>query len=153
MSYFLDSSALVKRYVREVGSAWVRSLISGLPRGALFIAKITGPEVIAALARKQRMDEISVADYQQAVADLPHDFQHAYTQIELTNRITRQAMVLPQRYVLKGYDSVQLASALRVDTVLKQLGQPVFTFISADDALCDVARVEGLATDNPNNHQ
>jgi predicted nucleic acid-binding protein len=152
MSYFFDSSALVKRYAQEVGSAWVCSLISGIPRGAIFIAKITGPEVIAALARKQRMGEISVADYQQAVADFTHDFHHSYTQIELTDYITIQAMVLPQRRVLRGYDAVQLASAFWIDTVLKQSGQPVLTFISADNALCNAAQAEGLVTDNPNNH-
>ena len=119
----------------------------------MFIAKITGPEVVAALARKQRMSEISVADYQQAAADFTHDFQHVYTQVELTDHITKEAMLLPQRRVLRGYDAVQLASALWLDTVLKQSEQPVLTFISADNALCNAARTEGLAIDNPNNHQ
>ena len=152
MNSFWDSSALVKRYVEEVGSPWVRSVIQGIPHGALFIVKITGTEVIAALARKERMREISAADYQRAVADFAYDFQHAYTPIELTNLITIQAMALPQRYVLRGYDAVQLASALYIDAVLKHARQPALTFISADVALCNAARAEGLATDNPNNY-
>ena len=153
MNSFWDSSALVKRYVIEIGSLWVRSSIPGIPRGALFIAKITGPEVIAALARKQRMGELSAADYQQAVTDFTHDFQHAYTRIELTDHITTQAMALSQRHVLRGYDAVQLASALYVDTALKQSRQPAVAFISADDALCNATQAEGLVTDNPNDHE
>jgi uncharacterized protein len=35
--YFLDSSALVKRYVNEVGSAWVLSLFNPVLNPEFFI--------------------------------------------------------------------------------------------------------------------
>ncbi|WP_201789158.1 type II toxin-antitoxin system VapC family toxin [Scytonema hofmannii] len=50
--YFLDSSALVKRYVPETGSAWIRA-ISDLNTGnSLIIARITWVEVRSAIARR-----------------------------------------------------------------------------------------------------
>lgn len=49
--YFFDSSALVKCYVNEVGSAWVESLINSNPPNDIAIAQITGVEVVAALSR------------------------------------------------------------------------------------------------------
>ena len=54
-TYFFDSSALVKYYVNEVGSAWVESLIDAQPPNEIVIAQITGVEVIAALSRRVRM--------------------------------------------------------------------------------------------------
>ena len=39
--YFLDTSALVKRHVVEVGSAWVRSLVGAKPAHDLYIARVT----------------------------------------------------------------------------------------------------------------
>jgi predicted nucleic acid-binding protein len=51
--YFLDSSALVKRYVAEAGSSWIQSLAEPTAGHALFIARITWIEVLSALARRQ----------------------------------------------------------------------------------------------------
>ena len=39
--YFLDSSALVKRYLTEVGSIWIRALTDPDTRNPLIIARIT----------------------------------------------------------------------------------------------------------------
>jgi predicted nucleic acid-binding protein len=51
-AYYMDSSALVKRYANETGSLWVRSLTDPQAGHDLFTAHITGIEVVAAIARK-----------------------------------------------------------------------------------------------------
>lgn len=51
-AYFLDSSALVKRYARETGTAWMLSLFRTGARHRLYVSRITGVEVAAALTRK-----------------------------------------------------------------------------------------------------
>ena len=52
--YFLDSSALVKRYVTETGSDWIRALTDPTVRNSLIIARITWVEVLSALAHRWR---------------------------------------------------------------------------------------------------
>jgi hypothetical protein len=52
--YYLDASALVKRYVDEIGSAWVRDLSEPRSGDTVLLAEITLAEVAAALAAKQR---------------------------------------------------------------------------------------------------
>ena len=52
--YYLDASALVKRYVNETGSAWVRRLTDPRHGDTVLLAEITLAEVAAALAAKQR---------------------------------------------------------------------------------------------------
>ena len=51
-SYFLDSSALVKRYAAETGSAWVESLTDPRAGNRIYVAAIAHVEVVAAIARK-----------------------------------------------------------------------------------------------------
>jgi predicted nucleic acid-binding protein len=53
-AYFFDSSAIVKRYVKEEGSAWVISTSDRASGAHVYLASITGVEVVAALARKRK---------------------------------------------------------------------------------------------------
>ncbi|MFB2970764.1 type II toxin-antitoxin system VapC family toxin [Aerosakkonema sp. BLCC-F183] len=60
--YFIDSSALVKRYISEIGSAWVLGLFDPTLNNEVFIAAITGVEIIAAITRRSRSGSISITD-------------------------------------------------------------------------------------------
>ena len=52
--FFFDSSALVKRYAKEPGSAWVRGLTQPKAAHTLYIARITAIEITSAITRKLR---------------------------------------------------------------------------------------------------
>ena len=52
-AYFVDSSALVKRYVREIGTSWVRGITHRRPSAHIYIALITAVEVTSAVARRR----------------------------------------------------------------------------------------------------
>jgi len=152
MIYFCDSSALVKRYIAEAGTGWMRFILQTARRGEVLVAKVTGVEMIAAFARKQRMDEITFADYVAAVADFQADYWHQYIKIQLTNQIVQLGMRFAEAHGLRGYDAIQLASAFNTDTRLKQAGLQALTFVSADNRLCTAAIAEGILTENPNSH-
>ena len=53
-AYFVDSSALVKRYVQETGTPWVRRLTRHNPSTIIYIARIKVVEVTSAVARRRR---------------------------------------------------------------------------------------------------
>lgn len=61
-AYFVDSSALVKRYVPETGSAWIQALSAQETGNSLFIARITWVEVLSALARREREGSLTPTD-------------------------------------------------------------------------------------------
>jgi predicted nucleic acid-binding protein len=44
-TYYLDSSALVKRYVAETGSAWLQSIVAPATGHLLLTSRITTVEV------------------------------------------------------------------------------------------------------------
>ncbi len=48
--YYLDASALVKRYADEAGSGWIRQLTNRETEHTILLAEITLAEVAAALA-------------------------------------------------------------------------------------------------------
>jgi len=55
---YFDSSALVKRYVNEVGSAWVRRALAHPTEASIYTALLTYAEVLSALQRKVREREL-----------------------------------------------------------------------------------------------
>ena len=152
MIYFWDSSALVKRYIRETGTLWVKDTLRRSKRSERLIAKVTGAEIAAALARKQRMREISDRNRRKALRAFLQHFRRSYTKIEVSDTVVDLAIELTQRHPLRGYDAIQLASAMIMDADLKRVRKSGLTFVSADNILCEAAQAEGLLMENPNNH-
>ena len=61
-AYFLDSSALIKRYVQERGTAWIRASIDPAAGHQIFAARLALVEVAATLARQARAGNLTVAE-------------------------------------------------------------------------------------------
>jgi len=61
-------------------------------------------------------------------------------------------MDLTHKHPLRGFDAIQLATALILEDDLKRSGLPGITFVCADKNLCNAAKAEGLTTENPNNY-
>ncbi len=150
---YLDTSALVKRYVRETGTDWVRALTDPRVGNTLILAEISMVEAAAAIAATHRARRgISLHERDVAVRLL---VQHCTLEYELvpTNRATLdRALVLTQLHRLRGYDAVHLASALAANDILITSGSPPLTLVAADRDLRDAAGREGLPVDNPEDH-
>ena len=52
--YFLDSSALIKRYIVEPGTTWVRSIIQHSSGNTIIIAQTTQIEIVSGASRRVR---------------------------------------------------------------------------------------------------
>jgi hypothetical protein len=61
-AYFLDTSTVVKRYVQEIGTAWVQALLAPAAGHSLFLVRITLAELVAAVTRRERGGTISGPD-------------------------------------------------------------------------------------------
>lgn len=147
--YYLDSSALVKRYVSEAGSGWISGLFDPALRNEMFIAAITPVEIIAAIARRARRGSIVVTDALAACRLFRSDLLNAYQIVELTDVVISRAMDIAETYALRGYDAVQLASALEINALCVSSGLSPVIFVSADDELNVTAVREGLIVENP----
>lgn len=150
--YFLDSSALVKRYVYEVGSCWIQTITKPASAHILLVSRITRVEILSALARLQREGKVDQAAMTTTLALFQYDWMNHYHIVELDQDITEQAGQLVLQYPLRAYDSVQLASALSLHPFFARIDPALFTFVCADDRLLSVAQAEGMQTENPNTH-
>ena len=151
-AYFLDSSALVKRYLQETGTAWMVSLGDPTTNADLYIARITGPEVTAAIARRGRSGNLSAIAVTSAVRQFRLEFASLFRIVELTPEVLQRAMDLAQIHGLRGYDAVQLAAVLTVNLLRLAQNLSALTLISADQELNTAAAAEGLTVENPNSH-
>lgn len=156
--YYFDASALVKYYVLEPGSTWIRSLVdvSSSPASSsgnvIAIAEIGQVEAAAAFATLRRTGRLSLKA-QRAVygALFAATAVSRYQVMPLTSADLVRAANLTQTYPLKAYDAVELAMALRLrDIVDEQLVSVIF--VSGDRTQLAAAQSEGLATDNPFDH-
>ena len=148
-AYFLDASALVKAYTHEPGSRWVRQVL-GRSATRAFISPLSGAEVLAAIARKERLGELDLATRERVAAAFRKDYRRRFAHTALTASVIEKAMALVLGHPLRGYDAVQLASALLLPAASSQLRS--LLFVSADSALLRIARQMGLATENPLDH-
>jgi predicted nucleic acid-binding protein len=151
-SYFLDSSALVKRYVQETGTAWVRHLTRRHPSTIIYIAHITTVEVTCAVARRRKGKTITAAKASSILRRFDQHLAGRYTVIGVTPALLEHARRLGRTHALRAYDAVQLAVALEANRYHRQKGSSPVTLISADQALNDAATAEGLAVDDPRTH-
>ena len=60
-SFYLDASALAKRYVPEKGSPQVHAILDTVPAGRIYVLNVSAGEVISILLRKRNAGVISGA--------------------------------------------------------------------------------------------
>jgi uncharacterized protein len=134
--YYLDASALVKRYVQEPSSERIASL------GAESVAatsRYTHVEILSAVARRFRDGDISGQDLHYIESRLRRDFE-VLVVVELTADVVEEAGRLVTRHVLSAGDAVQLASCI----VLRSRGEVPVTFVAFDKRCNEAADAEGL---------
>jgi uncharacterized protein len=150
--YFLDSSALVKRYVSETGSPWVIQQLDPMLQHDAFIAAIASVEIIAAISRRARSGSLTTQAATQICSQIKADLQTDFEIIQITDTVIGAAMVFAQTYQLRGYDAVQLAAAAAVNQLCIANHLAPVIFVSADNELNAAAALEGLTIENPNDY-
>lgn len=143
--FYLDSSALVKRYIPEPGTDWVRHIVA---TSSVAMAEFGIVEVAAALARRVRMGDLGYELYEDLLELFLQDVED-YLVLSPDRETIRLAVDLTRRHPLRAYDALQLATALQLAETLQAEGFSL-TFVSADERLCAAAEGEGLTTVNPN---
>lgn len=154
-AYFLDTSALLKRYVSEAGSKWTTTICQPSTGNVVVISQATLTEAVASFCRKAREQDlhqrISEAERDRIITKFRADAKRQYNVVRVTSSIYTQAGDLCRTSKLRAYDAIQLACALKIRTTLAPLSTTLL-FVSADIELLNVARTLGLETENPNTH-
>jgi predicted nucleic acid-binding protein len=143
--YFLDASALAKRYLVEPGTERVRQLFR---RGAeIVVSRLSEIEVASALVRRMHAGDLDEEIAESHLQTLVGDFA-SLDVIEVRRPVVTSARQLVGKHRLRAYDALQLASVLRAK------GSGAVSFLCADGELADAAdterlRVERLGASKP----
>ena len=132
MRVFFDSSAFVKRYLREEGTDVV--LLWCDQATELCLSGIAIAEIISAFCRLQREKRVSPLQYRHLKAMLMADIVDAAI-CDITPEVIRQTIRGLENNVLRGMDAIHLGSALTLNAEL---------FVSADARQCAAASKAGL---------
>ena len=132
MRVFFDSSAFVKRYVREEGTDVVLSWCDQATE--LCLSGIALPEIVSAFCRLLREDLVSPVQYRHLKTMLMADISDAAI-CDLAPEVIRQSIIRLEKNAMRGMDAIHLGSALALKVDL---------FVSADARQCDAATQAGL---------
>jgi hypothetical protein len=132
MRVFFESSAFVKRYVREDGSDAVLSWCDQATE--LCLSGIALPEIISTFCRMQREKLITPPQYRHLKTMLMADIVDAAI-CDLAPEVLRNTVLALENNVLRGMDAIHIGSALTLK---------VDVFVSGDARQCAAAEHSGL---------
>ncbi len=137
MILYLDSSAIVKQYVFELGSMEVQSAVGESEINATTV--MSRAEVTAAFKKAVRVGALQENDAKAALRNFGRGWP-GLVRTRVTERLLRHASSLAWTHDLRGYDAVHLASAAAWQ---EAVGRAV-TVASFDQSLWLAARKIGL---------
>jgi uncharacterized protein len=132
---FFDSSAFVKRYVREAGTDAVLDLCDRADE--LVLSVIAVPEIMSAFCRLRRQGKLSEADYDGLKRDLMADVVDAVL-CDVAQDIVAKSIESLEGGVLRGMDAIHVGTACIARCDL---------FVSSDARQCEAAIRAGLAVE------
>lgn len=135
---FWDSLAVVPLLVAEAATDVARTALR--EDAAMIVWRLTGTEIISALFRRRRaeeIDEAGVAAAQRRLAAL----EARWTAVEDLDPVVRRARRLLSTHSLRSADALQLAAALIACDEHPEL----LPLVTLDDRLAQAARREGFA--------
>ena len=138
MILYLDTSALVKRYVMETGSKEVNILIEQAE--TVGSAMLTRVEMASALAKAVRMNWVEAQEADNAWQDFLAHWQ-SFARLSVTPVLVERASRLAWEYGLRGYDATHFAAALLWQETLEM---PI-TLATYDRELWLAANKAGMA--------
>lgn len=158
-AYFFDSSAIVKRYHREPGTAWIQAICEPRTHPPLYLSELARVEVVAALRRVGRTEGLHASAVDAMARRYGRHIMLSdsarpiplYRLIPMTSSVLALAAALCDQYwglapyPLHSLDAIQLASAIATAQSLAS----GLAFVTADARLASIAQLEGFATINP----
>lgn len=139
MICFIDTSALVKRFIQEAGSDLVDELMDSADE--IYVSAITRIESNSAISRLLREKSLSRSEYDRIKIELDTDFPF-FILVDFSEELEKVAIELVERRRLKTLDSIQLASCLSVKGKIDWL-------ITCDNKMEMAASEEGMKIINP----
>lgn len=143
--YYLDTSALVKLYVREPGTEQMLRLADPAGGHALALLGLTRVEFRSAVRQRERAGDVAHDIADNLIDSMDGHLANFFLVQPLTDLVIEEAAALLDRHALKAYDAVQLAGCIMLRA---RLGRHA-TFVCSDRQLVRAAEDEGMIVLDP----
>jgi uncharacterized protein len=149
-SFYLDASALAKRYVPEPGSALLNAILDTVAADRIHLLNLGMGEIVSILVRKRNGGVISQAFFGQALLNFETEIVNArdIEKVSIPSRLVTSSFPLLVAHSINSTDALILKSALAIAERLRRAGDDLI-LVASDQRLLRAAQVEGLTTFNP----
>lgn len=149
MHFYLDTSALFKRYHDESGSTFIHSLFDQAYRNeyAFYTSILTGIEFCSVIRRHQREGGVDEETAESIIHTFLFESEATLNTFPVDQQILQTAMTLISNHPLKAYDAVQLATCFEAKIYSTKTNG--FYFVCDDDRLREAAKRECVNVLNP----
>lgn len=138
---YLDTSALVKKYVVEEGSESIATIMKS---SVIATSRLTYPEILSTFARRSRVGDITNNKLKEILKYFESDWD-CFTILDIHDELLPIIKNLIEKHNLRGADSIHLSSALWLkDTINEEVA-----FVASDINLLNAAGSESLSIINP----
>mgnify|MGYP001570303569 CR=1 FL=1 len=146
---YVESSALVKRYIPEKGSDFMDELFDHRT-GSLYLVTsiLSALEHKSALTRLAKSGTIGESEMKEALAEFWRDRRLFSTIVPIDNAFLEEAGNHLERYPLRSLDALHLAAILRILDVTRRSGETLVV-VGSDRELLDACHQEGITVLNP----
>jgi predicted nucleic acid-binding protein len=146
--YYLETSALVKLYVREPGTERLLRLAARKNNHRFAVLALSRVELHSAIRRRQREGDIDALAADRIVGQFDRHLESRFIKQVLSDPLLDLATSLVNRNALRAYDALQLAGCLMLK---ENSASDEPSFVCSDQRLLQAAENEGLAFLDPTN--
>ena len=148
--FYLDTSAIVKRYRTEKGTELIDRLFKEIETSKHRLATSFLPvlEFVSALRRLVKAKEISQEIFIDSLARFVADLETYFAISPVDDTTISKSIFLIIKHAIKTADSIHLASAIELREVLRKSEERLI-FVGDDEELCTTALNEGTDVINP----
>lgn len=143
--YYLDTSALVKLYVREPGTERMLGLAADPEARQIAILSVARAELYSAVRRRERAGDLDGGAVTQLLDRFESHLKTRFLRQSVSDPVLDLACALIDRHPLRAYDALQVAGCL----VLRSAAPEPPVFVCADQHLLEVAETESLTWLDP----
>ena len=149
MAYlYLDTSALVKLYVQEVGTELMLKLAHPDANNQLVILSLGALEFRAAVRRRAKLGDLELTAADSLLLSFSQHLATVFQVQPINDSVVEEAAGVIDRHNIRAYDAIQLAGCL---ALIATVGRDIEVhFVCADHQLLEAARAEGISAIEPN---
>lgn len=144
---FVDTSALVKPYLREAGAETMMQILADA-REDIFISRHIALETVATFAYKLRVRQLSRREYRTIRTRFINDIPEVFQLLGVDEGVIDRASELADIHREFGVGSVDLIHVATAERLAAKNGTPP-TIVCADRAMRNLASAAGFSVFNP----